>query len=128
MATCVWGVSSHLSLHLRLHLKTASTSPAASVAKMSEEIAWEHDRRFVTLLVIRHEVYDGKADVWSWGVLFVEMLTCQMPYSHTYLTPVQVGLAESQLRCVCPGSAGCTAACTACDRFGLVSWSVAIAT
>ncbi len=39
----------------------------------------------------RHEVYDTKADVWSWGVLLSECIMCMMPYGHTYMTPVQVG-------------------------------------
>eukprot|EP00798_Chlamydomonas_sp_ICE-L_P016465 gene16465-22687_t len=39
--------------------------------------------------VMRHDVYDGKADVWSWGVMFTELLTCQLPYAQTFMTPVQ---------------------------------------
>ncbi|GFR48878.1 hypothetical protein Agub_g10820 [Astrephomene gubernaculifera] len=46
--------------------------------------------------VIRHEVYDSKADVWSWGVLLSECITCAMPYSHMYMTPVQVAMAVSE--------------------------------
>lgn len=38
----------------------------------------------------RHEVYDTKADVWSWGVLLLECLTLQAPYAQTFHTPVQV--------------------------------------
>lgn len=38
----------------------------------------------------RHEVYDTKADVWSWGVLLIEALTLSQPYVTTYMTPVQV--------------------------------------
>lgn len=40
--------------------------------------------------VLRHEIYDGKTDVWSFGVLLVELLTGQIPYQHTFMTPVQV--------------------------------------
>ena len=39
----------------------------------------------------RHDVYDCKCDVWSWGVLFAECLDGgRLPYWHTYMTPVQV--------------------------------------
>ena len=41
--------------------------------------------------MIRHELYDSKADVYSWGVMFVEILTQRLPYEGQYLTPVQVG-------------------------------------
>lgn len=40
--------------------------------------------------VIRHEVYDTSADVYSWGVLLVELLAGKPPYSDYHLTPVQV--------------------------------------
>ncbi|KAG2435706.1 hypothetical protein HXX76_006905 [Chlamydomonas incerta] len=46
--------------------------------------------------VMRHEVYDSKADVWSWGVLLSECVTCAMPYGHTFMTPVQVAMAVSE--------------------------------
>ncbi|GLC40749.1 hypothetical protein PLESTB_000026500 [Pleodorina starrii] len=56
--------------------------------------------------VMRHEVYDTKADVWSWGVLLSECITCAMPYGHTYMTPVQVAQAVSaeELAPVVPGN------------------------
>eukprot|EP01025_Chloroclados_australasicus_P000436 TRINITY_DN10237_c0_g3_i1.p2 TRINITY_DN10237_c0_g3~~TRINITY_DN10237_c0_g3_i1.p2 ORF type:complete len:488 (-),score=65.60 TRINITY_DN10237_c0_g3_i1:4028-5491(-) len=43
--------------------------------------------------VIRHEVYNSKADVFSWGVMFAELINYKLPYSDLYLTPIQVGLA-----------------------------------
>ena len=47
--------------------------------------------------VMRHEVYDESADVWSWGALFSEIMTGSgPPYQHLFLTPVQVGLAVAQ--------------------------------
>ena len=46
----------------------------------------------------RHEVYDSKADVWSWGVLLSECITCAMPYGHTFMTPVQVRCARMTVR------------------------------
>ena len=40
--------------------------------------------------VIRHEMYDSRADVYSWGVLFAECLHQQPPYEGLYCTPTQV--------------------------------------
>lgn len=40
--------------------------------------------------MIRHEMYDSRADVYSWGVLFAEVLTQQVPYESMLCTPVQV--------------------------------------
>lgn len=48
--------------------------------------------------MIRHDVYDSKTDVWSWGVLYVECLTTQIPYQNTFLTPVQIAIAVSEER------------------------------
>ncbi|GBF89363.1 hypothetical protein Rsub_01935 [Raphidocelis subcapitata] len=56
--------------------------------------------------MIRHEVYDAKADVWSFGVLLAEIITTQIPYVHTYLTPVQIAMAvaDETLQPVLPSS------------------------
>ena len=40
--------------------------------------------------MIRHELYNSRTDVYSWGVMFVELLTQQRPYERLYMTPVQV--------------------------------------
>jgi serine/threonine protein kinase len=40
--------------------------------------------------MIRHELYNSRTDVFSWGVMFVELLTQRPPYEGLYLTPVQV--------------------------------------
>jgi len=43
----------------------------------------------------RHEDYGPSADVWSFGVMMFEIITRQKPYSHTFMTPVQIALAVS---------------------------------
>eukprot|EP00877_Chromochloris_zofingiensis_P011552 jgi/Chrzof1/6650/Cz19g04100.t1 len=50
--------------------------------------------------MIRHECYDNKTDVWSFGVLLAELISGQIPYQHTYMTPVQVamGVADEKLQ------------------------------
>ena len=40
----------------------------------------------------RHEVYDSRSDVWSWGVLCVELLAQSKPYAGLYATPVQIAI------------------------------------
>ena len=44
------------------------------------------------LVGCRHEPYDARSDCWSFGVLLVELLTQQKPYSALYATPVQVAI------------------------------------
>ena len=39
---------------------------------------------------INHERYDERSDVFSWGVLLVEVLRQALPYAESYLTPLQV--------------------------------------
>lgn len=43
--------------------------------------------------MIRHELYNSRTDVFSWGVMFVELLTQQRPYERLYMTPIQVSLS-----------------------------------
>ena len=46
----------------------------------------------------RHEAYDARADVWSFGVLLVECLTQQKPYAATYMAPVQIAIQVGAAR------------------------------
>ncbi|KAL4452231.1 hypothetical protein ABPG75_007893 [Micractinium tetrahymenae] len=70
-------------------------SPAAMVSLTGETGSY----LWMAPEVIRHEAYDSRADCWSFGVLLVELLTQQKPYSQLYLTPVQVAIqvADSSL-------------------------------
>lgn len=45
--------------------------------------------------VVRHEAYDARADVWSFGVMLAELVTTQIPYGARFFTPAQVALAVS---------------------------------
>ena len=44
--------------------------------------------------MVRHELYTGKADVYSWGVLLAETLAQRPPYEGLYLTPVQASASD----------------------------------
>lgn len=39
--------------------------------------------------MIRHELYNSRTDVFSWGVLLVELISQQPPYEDQHLTPIQ---------------------------------------
>ena len=44
------------------------------------------------------QVYDTRADVYSWGVLLAELVTQKPPYDGVYFTPVQVRHRDKMLR------------------------------
>uniref|UniRef100_A0A1D1ZVU6 Protein kinase domain-containing protein n=1 Tax=Auxenochlorella protothecoides TaxID=3075 RepID=A0A1D1ZVU6_AUXPR len=50
---------------------------------------------------VRHEVYGPRSDVWSWGVMAVELLSQRRPYADLHLTPVQVAM-EVGAGTLCP--------------------------
>ncbi len=73
--------------------------------------------------MIRHEPYDQKADVYSWGVLLAEVLTQRAPYEGLYLTPVQARPPrperDRRLPCCCPvRRAGCRSTRGNCKSAG----------
>ena len=69
------------------HLKVVVIPPPGTYVYMAPEM-------------IRHEMYDQKADVYSWGVLLVECLRQQPPYEDQYLGPVDVRLTPCMpVRC-----------------------------
>jgi Protein tyrosine and serine/threonine kinase len=39
------------------------------------------------------QMYTTKTDVWSFGVMLVELCNCALPYSSLYMTPLQVAMA-----------------------------------
>lgn len=39
--------------------------------------------------MIRHELYNSRTDVFSWGVLLVELICQRPPYEDQHLTPIQ---------------------------------------
>lgn len=58
--------------------------------------------RWMAPEVIEHKPYDGKADVFSFGIVLWELLTGELPYS--YITPLQaaVGVVQQGLRPTIP--------------------------
>lgn len=40
--------------------------------------------------MIRHELYNSRTDVYSWGVLLVELISQRIPYEDQHLNPLQV--------------------------------------
>ncbi|KAK9800891.1 hypothetical protein WJX73_007224 [Symbiochloris irregularis] len=72
-----------------------------SAASLTGETGTYH---YMAPEVIRHEMYDSRADVYSWGVLFAEILQQQFPYEGLYCTPVQCAMAvgDDKLRPTIP--------------------------
>ncbi len=48
--------------------------------------------------MIRHELYNSRTDVYSWGVLLVELITQKIPYENQHLTPLQVVVRTSSAK------------------------------
>lgn len=48
--------------------------------------------------MVRHEGYDSKTDVYSWGVMLVELVLQRGVYDSTYLSPVQIALSVADGR------------------------------
>lgn len=82
-------------LGLARHMPGSSTDPLTGETGTFYYMAPE---------VIRSERYDSKADVFSWGVLFAELLAAKPPYADGYHTPIQVaqGVAKGNLRPTIP--------------------------
>ena len=57
--------------------------------------------------MIRHEMYDTRTDVYSFGVLLAEILAQKLPYADLFCTPVQVSLCHCPrpLKSACKGPA-----------------------
>lgn len=51
--------------------------------------------------MIRHELYNSRTDVYSWGVLLVELISQRTPYEDHHLTPLQVRHSRWQCVSVC---------------------------
>ena len=75
--------------------------------------------------VVRHERYDAKADVYSFGATLVELVNGAPPYREYFQTPVQIAfaVADGKLRPelkaaasrACPGIAAVAQECVARD-------------
>lgn len=51
--------------------------------------------------MIRHELYNSRTDVYSWGVLLVELVSQRVPYEDQRLTPLQVCCLLMQFHSLC---------------------------
>ncbi len=51
--------------------------------------------------MIRHELYNSRTDVYSWGVLLVELIAQRTPYEDQHLTPLQA-CTLLHVTCCCP--------------------------
>ncbi|CAD7700660.1 unnamed protein product [Ostreobium quekettii] len=64
--------------------------PATNISTLTSETG---TYMYMAPEMVRHEVYDSKADVWSWGVMLCELCTNAQPYQGNFWTPIQVAMA-----------------------------------
>ena len=67
----------------------ASLTHDASGPRLTQPVTPPGTYLYMAPEMIRHEAYDQRADVYSWGVLLAEVLNQRPPYEELFLTPVQ---------------------------------------
>ncbi|GLI63196.1 hypothetical protein VaNZ11_006095 [Volvox africanus] len=83
-------------------VKIADFGVARVIATSGDMTAETGTYRWMAPEVIEHKPYDEKADVFSFGIVLWELLTCKVPY--TDMTPLQaaVGVVQKGLRPAIP--------------------------